>query len=311
MELTTVFRNISTSGGRDAKTAVAKAQAHLRYISRASAVEDTAHANLTSSAPATDLLKRFSERSREGGKNGARIAEKIIVSLPNSWPREARREALQRLCDHIAPPGSEAVAYGVTHKDKAHNQHLHILAQDGAESREAALLRKGRSSGQAATRLRRRNAIRLSDKNRAKELRAEIAGILNEVARLYGVGSVEHRSYRDRGIDVEPMQHEGPRVRAIAAKTGKDPSGRMMANQERWAKFFNSTAIYSPIDELFSDMAPPLSNAKTSPTTPAQDRQVFLANTGKRAAMQAHLKALEQVKSRQKAKEAKGRGFSR
>jgi hypothetical protein len=256
LELTTTFRNISTARQSPAE-AVRAARAHLRYIDRPSAVEDRASAGFVGedlAAHRAALRDRFTLRAHTGGKNGARIAEKLIISLPNQWPRHARREALQRLCDHLAPAGSEAVAYGVTHRDKAHNQHLHIVAQDGTEPAAAAsarqLERTAKQDGKR-TRIRRQNVIRLGDKDRAQAMRAEIAAILNGIAEIHGLERIEHRSFAARGISAEPTEHEGPRVRAITAKTGTDPSGRMAANQRRLERFYNSSALYQSIDDLF------------------------------------------------------------
>jgi hypothetical protein len=267
LDLTTTFRNISTAKGRAGAEAAQAAAAHLRYIDRGTAVEDRASSGLANGSPAEQraaMRQRFRSAGEQGGKSGKRVAEKLIVSLPNSWPREARREALERLCEHLAPPGSDAVAYGTTHSDKSHNRHLHIVAQDGAESREQAKARR-RASARAwlrenagkKPRLRRQNVIRLGEKTRAKELRAEIAGILNEVAEKRGIEGVEHRSFKDREIGGPATVHEGASVRAVAEKTGQDPTGRIEANKRirsaRELSLFSSTAISQPIDDLFGD----------------------------------------------------------
>lgn len=342
LELTTTFRNLSTAGGKlSAADAAEKAADHLRYIDRATAVEDRASAGLKAGTPAEQraaLRQRFRDAAEKGGKTGSRVAEKIVVSLPNSWPREARREALQRLCDHLAPEGSGAVAYGTTHSDKARNRHLHIIAQDGAESRASALARKAASSSLAAEadaalgagrgpqrkRVRRQNVIRLGDRDRAKEMRTEIAGILNRIAEENGIERVEHRSFAERGIAHEPTVHEGPRVRAIAEKTGADPSGRINANRRiKSARLRGSTAISGPdltslfsggfdsIDELFPDepTAPvvPIAPIRPAPET-EQARQARRAAERKLLieAAAARLSASRKPRNRQR-----GRGFER
>jgi hypothetical protein len=51
--------------------------------------------------------------------------------------------------------------------------------------------------------------------------------------------------------------HEGASVRAVAEKTGQDPTGRIEANKRirsaRELSLFSSTAISQPIDDLFGD----------------------------------------------------------
>ena len=278
LELTTTFRNISTSGGRSPDDAVAAATAHLRYINRHTAVEDRACSGLPPGLPeshTTELCRLFRQRSVTGGANGARVAEKVIVSLPNSWPREARREALERICTYFAPPGSEAVSYGVTHRDKLHNRHLHIIAQDGRESREAALARKGSQCSRAkgkGCRVRRQNVLRLGDRLRAKQIRTDIAEILNEIAKQRGLEGVEHRSFAERGITEPATLHEGAKVRAIQAKTGEDPTGRISINSKirslRERFLLGTTALFQPISEIFGDTLPPHAKALVRPNNP-------------------------------------------
>ena len=303
LELTTTFRNISTAGGRPGAEAAQAAAAHLRYIDRGTAVEDRASSGLPPGSPAEQraaMRQRFRSAGEKGGKSGKRVAEKLIVSLPNSWPREARREALERLCEHLAPPGSDAVAYGTTHRDKADNQHLHIVAQDGAESIDQAKARRRASARSWAKenagkkpRLRRQNVIRLGEKTRAKELRAEIAGILNEVAEKRGLEGVEHRSFKDRGIKDPATVHEGHKVRAVAEKTGHDPTGRIEANRRirsaRVNALFSSTAMTQSFDDLFSDPAP-----SPAPKKPADDWEARF-----------NKEAMRQIKIRQAAERAR------
>lgn len=215
LELTTTFRSISTAT-RPAADAAGAAAAHLRYIDRDSAVECRAIAGIPGQSldeQRTALRARFREVAGQGGEVGRRVAEKLIVSLPNSWDAAARQAALTRIVEHLAPAGSDAAAWGVVHGDKPGNRHLHVIAQDGAESREAALARRP-----GAKRVRRRNVIRLGDKSRAGELRGELAGILNEIADERGLEGVEWRSFEARGIAQEPGRHDGPRRRAIAEK---------------------------------------------------------------------------------------------
>ncbi|MFG6519515.1 MobA/MobL family protein [Sulfitobacter sp. 1A13496] len=275
LELSTTFRNISTSGGRCSADATQAAIAHLRYIDRESAVEDRASSGLPRTSPEAqkaELRRLFRKRSKTGGANGARVAEKIIVSLPNSWPREARKEALERLCVYFAPPGSEAASYGTTHRDKAHNQHLHIIAQDGCESREAALARRSNAPNQTKkkrSRIRRQHVLRLGERQRAKQVRSEIAAILNSIAKQRDLEGVEHRSFAERGISDPAMIHEGAKVRAVHAKTGEDPTGRISANRSirttRELFLLGTTAIFQPAAELFADILPPHVKALTQP----------------------------------------------
>jgi hypothetical protein len=198
------------------------------------------------------------ERSNEGGAVGRRLASTLIVSLPNDWPKAAQVEAMNRLTAHLAPPGSEAIAIGAVHRDKPHNTHMHFVVLDGLEHPDAAVLRAhGRARGQveeaptcppptppkraswwkrltrqeappsptpppppakAPVRIRRRNVLRLNELGRPKELRRELAAIINTVAAERGLEGVEWRSFEARGIDKTPTTHDGPQKRARKAK---------------------------------------------------------------------------------------------
>ena len=227
LELTTRFTPITTGAGskhqKSPADAVASGAAHLQYILRARAMSEVSWSGVSGESDA-DRRRSLRDRMRilaaKGGKLGARVAEKGIVSLPNSWPPEARQDAVERLSGYLAPSGSEAMAVVVTHRDKPGNSHLHFLALDGAESKEAAKARRP-----DAKRIRRAQVIRLGDRGRPQELRQSIAEILNQIAIERGLEGVEWRSFKDRDVRISPTLHEGPTRRVRAKKTGKaDPT---------------------------------------------------------------------------------------
>jgi len=193
----------------------------LRYIDRESAVEFRAMRGLHAvdhDAQKAELRAHFRAAAATGAarETGARIAEKMIISLPADWDPETRQIGLERLLDHIAPKGSDVRAFGVVHDDKPSNPHIHIIAQDGDESKASA---RARAAAEGRKRARRQRVLRLGEKHRAKELRAEIAAVLNAVADERSGSRVEHRSFKERGIeDKSPFWHEGPERRARGAR---------------------------------------------------------------------------------------------
>jgi len=252
LELTANLRRVSTSPiARVSLTpaaAAGRAVASIRYITRSTAAEaiDWAGTRLDAAAPKghravkAALADAIQERATQGGQQGRRVADRLIVSLPNDWPLDARREALRRVCAHLAPPGSEALAMGALHNDKPDNPHMHILAVDGLESPEsakarAAARRKTKSKAVMAeaaqtgehpnmpkTRARRRDALRLNEGGRPKELRREIAAILNTIAQEQDLRGVEWRSFKERGIERTPTTHDGPEKRARTRKQAEE-----------------------------------------------------------------------------------------
>lgn len=217
LELTTIFRGISTSpksrAGLSPKAAADKAKANLRYITRDDAgpgflVADGAGVRRGDKDDLAATRDALSARAQGGGKTGVRVAEKMTISLPNSWTGGAWRDAVNRIAGIVAPAGSEAQAIIALHTDKPKNPHIHVLAIDGLESAAAARART--PQGQ---RPRRRNALRLGDMGRPREMREAIAEALNEVAKQRGLDGVEWRSFEDRGLSQTPGKHRGPEKR--------------------------------------------------------------------------------------------------
>jgi len=256
LELTTRFTPITTGAGskhqKSPADAVKAGAAHLQYILRARAMSEVAWSGVSGEgdeARRQVIRERMRALSTKGGKLGARIAEKGIVSLPNDWPIEARQEAVERLSRHLAPSGSEAMAVVVSHRDKPGNSHLHFLAVDGAESREAAQARRP-----DAKRVRRAQVIRLGDRGRPQELRQEIAGILNQIAADRGLGEVEWRSFKQRDIGFTPTLHEGPTRRVRVEKSGQpDPT-----IQENGRRRRERVEIENELDGFFRSEGSPL-----------------------------------------------------
>jgi hypothetical protein len=224
LELSTTFRGISSSpkarAGLSPKGAADQAKANLRYITREAAasggflVSDGDGVRRGTDADLQDHRDAITARAEQGGKRGIRVAEKMMISLPNDWPGGALREAVDRVAKVITPPGSEARAIIALHTDKPRNRHIHINAIDGLESLEAA--RERTPEGQ---RPRRRNALRMGEMGRPRELRQAIAETLNQVADARGLSRVEWRSYEARGVDQIPMLHRGP---PLTPRKGRD-----------------------------------------------------------------------------------------
>jgi len=270
LELTTRFGAVTTGVGTrkikgtiarvparhrvDAARAVRIAAGHIGYIDRRDAVGERAVANLAGERPEDQraaLRRLASERAEKGGKNGARVLEKGIVSLPNSWSAEDRQEACNRIAAHLAPAGSEAAALVTTHRDKRGNEHLHFAAVDGRESIEAARTRRP-----GAKRVRRAQVMRMTEGGRPKALRQELADLLNAIAAERGLEGVEWRSFEKRGIAQQPGTHDGPLKRARYAREPET------GDLDAWF-----TAGMEELDEAFlADLSQPGLTPATSAT---------------------------------------------
>ena len=232
LELTTRFRGISTSpaatrqGPAGPADALKRCYGALNYVTRADAIgvvtwagvqdEDGVPAATLQSARLA-LRQRFRDEAAKGGKVGRRLATTGIVSLPNSWDRATVKAATERLAQALAPEGSDAAVLIVQHTDKSNNAHLHFVAVDGVESREAA----ERRAGEDAQRIRRRNVQRFNERGAPKRWRRRVADILNATAIEHGEATVEWRSFKERGLLRTATRHEGAEARARKAREAR------------------------------------------------------------------------------------------
>lgn len=244
IELSTRFSGITTSDKTRSHPlsraqAVEKAKANLRYIDRRAAVKrgnakGVGPLRLDNGGRARNRLegraairRAIEARAARGGKNGSRVAEKMMFSLPNDFAGKPAREALERVLRKLTGD-SEAVAFGVIHTDRPDNLHCHVLAVDGPESLASARRRRPN-----AKRVRRRDHLRMNDRGRPKEIRKLIADEINTVADLYNLTRVEHRSFKERGVTDEPGTHIGPQRIAKTAREGSEMLAGHRAPQRR------------------------------------------------------------------------------
>lgn len=250
LELTTRFRGISTSKTSGSKRnsahataskAVGHAMANLRYITREDAQADVAWFGKSAQDVAeklgpnpnpeeqkkalhSNMRKSLDERAEGGGKCGKMVATRVTISVPNSWPEDAQDDALIRIGNYFAPPDSDVLAVGALHRDKPENRHIHYLIKDGKETEHAALMRLAKEfkAGQSPKRVRRRDVNRFNgDLGRPKQIRADIAQILNNIASERGLERVEWKSFKERGIERTPTEHRGPEAQQIQEKAAK------------------------------------------------------------------------------------------
>jgi hypothetical protein len=259
LELSFKIRGISTSakarrssGSR--REAVGRAKAHLRYIDRPGAVSSRMWYGLEDEAgkirpveadrgrARAAMRAAIEDRAGQGGKTGARVAEKIMFSLPNDFDEAAARKALAKVIGGLVGD-SEAKAFGVIHRDKPGNLHCHLELIDGRESERAA-----RKRNPDAKRLRRRQHLRFGDLGRPKEVRAFISQQINAVADERGLSGVEHRSFKERGISRLPGQHSGPeRIARQQRDQAKKAEERRRAQEK---------AVRAALDRQGQDRAP-------------------------------------------------------
>ena len=166
-------------------------------------------------------LTRFAEqRERLAGKDG-RVMECLIIALPVEATPEQHARLVRALAERLTHGRAPWIA--ALHYDRAGNPHVHLYLFDETEPRLPG--QRGRS----------RKVIGLSKDGALEEARALWSNLHNGLMDRWGYGAdahIDHRSLIDQGIARTPTLHEGPKVRAIAAKGGR-PASRVRQDGDR------------------------------------------------------------------------------
>ena len=218
-EATVKVSHITTStkgrNGLSATDAVGAAKANLRYITRDDAAEAgnvIARTNGQFIEGTTEDLKKAARESiekraeRHNNAYGVRLADKMVVSLPNDATIEEQRTMCSNILTNFTAD-SEAFGMAAIHTDKKGNKHAHFFFVDGLETKEAAVARRP-----DAKRVRRAEQLRMNEGGNRQEIRHRVASEINGIAKSAHRRMAEIRSFKDRGIEREPQKHEGPQV---------------------------------------------------------------------------------------------------
>jgi len=132
-------------------------------------------------------------------RKDARLARENIVALPHELSVEDNVVWLHRFVqDHYVKRGmvAQVSVHGAEQESDPRNMHAHILLTDRQVTRNGFKEKKVRSWNDKATLMQWREAF---------------ADRQNEALREHGFEvRVDHRSYRDQGLEREPSQHLGP-----------------------------------------------------------------------------------------------------
>lgn len=153
----------------------------------------------------TLFMKGADANLERAGKLGARVSERIIVSLPSDATKEQHREIVLNIVSDLVGD-SDARAIAAIHYDKVGNPHVHIALTDGKQSRATAE-REAAAAGKKRVRVSNQLRPIVRDYERCRNL---IANRINESAALHGHKTAEIRSLTDQGIDRQAQVHEGP-----------------------------------------------------------------------------------------------------
>ena len=239
----------------------ASAVEHAKYISREGKYRDyddlvaAGHGNLPGWAE-NDPIVFWRAASKYERANGS-VFREYEIAFPNELSLEQHKELATKFVKQVV--GTKAYQYAI-HKPEAKlggvsNPHMHLMFSDrlpdgidrdpdrtfaryNPTSPERGGCRKD-SGG--------KNRMELRDDARAR--RKRIAEILNEMlVQAEARVRVDHRSYKDRGLNVTPERHLGQaRIKRMSAEDKAEYVGRRQASASR---------SESPVAKIECDSAP-------------------------------------------------------
>jgi len=189
---------------------VGQTAGHLRYITRPRATSVVIRQRVCSNVNV--VVGKAAEDAAQRKKG--RVCERFRVALPVETSAE-QREALVRAFGEALTEGLAGYVAAI------HDQypHFHMVAFDHYQ----------KSGGRG----RPRSTLGMARKNAVERTAKLWADTHNRLMKSWGFDNnsmIDHRSFKDRGIDRIPQIHEGPGSRALAAK-GKTP-----VSKDEWAK---------------------------------------------------------------------------
>jgi len=155
-------------------------------------------------------------------RRNSRVAREFIVALPNELSSEKRKDLAKEFAQYLVDKYSVVADLAVHAPNKEgddRNHHAHIMITTRKASivnGELALLDKVDLELSNAQRKDRGLCV---TQDEIKEIREVWANMANRSLELSGSDErIDHRSYKDKDIDLQPTIHEGPKVTQLRRK---------------------------------------------------------------------------------------------
>lgn len=165
-----------------------QAGSHIRYIARATA-QPTIIANGIS--PDWRQARTWLNQQEKNDRKNARVADRIMVALPIELDKSQRIDLVKTFLQELT---NDQIPYFVAihqeGKDK-NNPHAHILLRD-----------KTLSEG--------RRLIKTSERHSTTKIRKQWSESVNNALQDASLDErIDHRSYKEQGIEKQPGKHMG------------------------------------------------------------------------------------------------------
>lgn len=169
----------------------------------------------------TDRSKLWNEAERIETRKNAQVGREVLVALPLELSHEERVELVAEYVDTVFTKKG-IVADVAMHDVESQNPHAHIMFTNRAIDLEGFVEKEKQPKD------------RKKYFEARKEELAEIRETWSELAnlKLAGIGSeftIDHRSYRDRGIDQAPTTHLGKAAHGLHKRNEPSVNGEVNA----------------------------------------------------------------------------------
>ena len=175
---------------------------------------------------------RFLEQAAAYDRSNARICDTFIMALPRELTREQNTDLLRDWCETITH--GKAAYYAAIHDkgEDAENPHAHVIIRDRDYSKgDVPEKERGRVIGTTTNLEAIARAQRLGQEPPPRmttyDLRDAWARKTNEHLRQHGIeATVDARSYKDQGLEIEAGIHKGRAAIRLAEKGIRPISGK-------------------------------------------------------------------------------------
>jgi len=155
-------------------------------------------------------------------RKNSRVAREFIVALPNELDADKRKDLAKEFTQHLVDKYSVVADLAVHAPSKDgddRNHHAHIMITTRKASKingELSLLDK---ADLELSNTQRKDRGLCVTQDEIKEIREVWANMTNRSLELSGSDErIDHRSHKDKDIDLQPTIHEGPKVTQLRRK---------------------------------------------------------------------------------------------
>lgn len=216
-----------SSVGKSTQAEAYTAAAHIKYITRASALSRVAGERMPT---ASGSAMRFLRAAEDSDRKNARVIDKIMLALPRELNQQQRLALVRAYAEAITKGRAPWLAAFHERGKDAQNPHCHLVIRD-----------RDHQSG--------KRVFGMSEKGSTEKLRE----LWEEHANLALVqankeGRIDRRTLEAQGIAREPTIHEGVRGRRMHRERRRTRSRRQNRRNAALAKSRTRTVDYPSID---------------------------------------------------------------